>query len=619
MKAAEKNLIETLVSTKIAFGKLSISDKNVRVVSPSKEADKQLIASIQHIGLLNPLIVIPAAKQGYYEVVAGGRRFSALTFLASEKLLSAGALIECKITTPEQATLVSLSENLHEAMHPADTYTAYKELANQGKGEKEIASHFGHPVAQVKRLMKLGAVAPALIELYRADKLDLDDLMAFCLTDDHEKQLACYKELSRGSNVYPSRIRSFILNGGISVDSAVVKFVTLAAYKKAGGGVVQDFFNANASYIADVELMQQLAVKRLNTEADSLSTDGWKWVEVKPENSHSNFPRILEPDYSAVPQELLDREKKAHARYEELEEKQYEDELTDEEQAEYEQLETTMESLDLEREAYGQFTQEQKSVSGCVVSFTHSGELSILKGCVRKEDLKLISTTSTNDAGNAQESNEQNDTQEKIEGAGLAADMAMYFRQAFQANLLKHEQLCFDILVYQLVVGVLNLDGSYRRLLSIRAENLPIDAQDITETSAHEKLELFRSGLNLGWSDIEEESNRFNEFCKLKKADKMQLLTYCVAVTATASPSRDSDESIEPFITTQTAFKMADYWKPTETNYFARLRKNNLLAIGQEVCGEAWAKNNSGAKHGALAQALATAPEMADWMPQAFR
>lgn len=617
MKTAEKSLIEILTATQIAFNKLVISKKNVRVVTPAKEADKQLIASIQHIGLIHPLVVIPAEKQGYYEVVAGGRRFGSLSHLVAEKVLSPTALIDCKIADANQATLISLSENLHQAMHPADTYTAYKELANQGKTEKEIASYFGHPVAQVKRLMKLGGVAPALIELYRAEKVDLEDLMAFCLTEDHEKQMECYKALSGGNGIYPSNIKKFILNGGISTNSAIAKFVTLAAYKKAGGGVIQDFFDSNNSYISDVTLIQQLAEKRLQVEADSLAAEGWKWVQVKTDTSYLDFPRKVEPDYSAVPQELLDRQAKAKARYDELEDKQYDDDgLTDDEQTEYDNLESELDSLDIEYAAYGQFTADQKAISGCVVSFAHNGDLEITRGCMRREDIKQAPVQANNE--NSSETG-QSAPVEKMESNALSADLIMYYRQAFQANLLKHESLCFDILIYQIAVGALGLDGSYRRLLSLRAENIPVEAVEIEQTNAHALLEEFRNDLPLSWADIEDESGRFAEFCNLKKAEKMKLLTYCVAVMASASPAADGADSISSFVTGVTDFKMGEYWKPTEANYYSRLRKGNLLELGRAQCGEAWATANANAKQGALAQALASAPEMADWLPPIVR
>ena len=65
------------MSSYIPLNQLVISDRNVRVVSAPKEADKELIASIASQGILQNLVVIPSAK-GKKEVVAGGRRLAIL-------------------------------------------------------------------------------------------------------------------------------------------------------------------------------------------------------------------------------------------------------------------------------------------------------------------------------------------------------------------------------------------------------------------------------------------------------------------------------------------------------------------------------------------------------------
>src|SRR3546814_13575953 len=40
----------------------------------------------------------------------------------------------------------------------------------------------------VKQRLRLGAVSPKLLQVYREDGLTLDQLMAFAITEDHERQ-----------------------------------------------------------------------------------------------------------------------------------------------------------------------------------------------------------------------------------------------------------------------------------------------------------------------------------------------------------------------------------------------------------------------------------------------
>ncbi|MFT4993657.1 MAG: ParB-like chromosome segregation protein Spo0J [Paraglaciecola sp.] len=51
---------ESDMNTDTALNKLVISEKNMRVVSASKEADRELIASIASQGVLQNLVVIPS-------------------------------------------------------------------------------------------------------------------------------------------------------------------------------------------------------------------------------------------------------------------------------------------------------------------------------------------------------------------------------------------------------------------------------------------------------------------------------------------------------------------------------------------------------------------------------
>ena len=61
-----------------------------RIVPNPKQVRKtfrridELARSIEQYGLLHDLVVIPHAEPGYYQIVAGERRYRALTFLSKE-------------------------------------------------------------------------------------------------------------------------------------------------------------------------------------------------------------------------------------------------------------------------------------------------------------------------------------------------------------------------------------------------------------------------------------------------------------------------------------------------------------------------------------------------------
>jgi len=171
----------------LPLSKLVLSAANLRKTDKAHGVE-QLAASIQAHGLLQNLQVKPTAK-GQFEVVAGGRRLAALKLLAKQKKIATDHPIPCNLLDGEDVTEISLAENeVRQAMHPADQFDAFKALADNGKGEEEIAARFGVTPHVVRQRLKLAAVSPKLIALYRKGEMTLGCLMAFAVSDDHQQQ-----------------------------------------------------------------------------------------------------------------------------------------------------------------------------------------------------------------------------------------------------------------------------------------------------------------------------------------------------------------------------------------------------------------------------------------------
>ncbi len=81
----------------------------------------ELAASIQRVGLLQNLIVIPASDGEHYEVVASGRRLATLKLLAKKHRIAKDCEVPCLQVADGTARTASLTENVQrEAMHPAE-------------------------------------------------------------------------------------------------------------------------------------------------------------------------------------------------------------------------------------------------------------------------------------------------------------------------------------------------------------------------------------------------------------------------------------------------------------------------------------------------------------------
>ncbi|MCG8313803.1 MAG: ParB/RepB/Spo0J family partition protein [Pseudomonadales bacterium] len=596
----------------IPLNQLTISAENVRVVRPNKKADKQLIASIASNGLLNNLVVV-RSEGAQFEVVAGGRRLAALEWLVQSGDIDSDYLVDCRVKEPEEAVEISLAENFaREPMHPADEFEAYKRLADQGKNEADIAKAFGVSKNQVKKMLRLGCVHSKLVALYRKGKLDMSDVMAFAVTEDQERQWSCYEALKNGW-FGPYQIRQFLTDDTVTSDDPWAKFVGMKAYKANGGRTEKDLFES-AVYWVDVALVRQLGNEKLEALKVACEAEGWSWVEVS-EAAHRlrNQCRELSAPFDAVPDELMARIQKAEQALSELQNKDYED-MVDEDFDREGALEESLDQMEEEKECFRAFTDEQKAIAGCVIGLSGGGEPMIFRGLVKREDeakaacvLKQHDATVENDPALFAQS-------EPIESQALRHDLEVYYRQAFQAQLMSHEDVCTDILTYTLVCGVIGVSGYDERLMGVSLNMPNEEALNIEETQAAAAIQEKRESLDLAWLEKEEQADRFDGFMALSRTAKKRLLAYCAARLC-SSPLKGQPTSAWSAIVTMSGFELRQLWQPTASTYFNRIKRDALLNIGDQVIGDEWRIQNAKKKKGDLAAMLPQHEAMHGWIP----
>lgn len=173
----------------IPLNKLVQSPRNVRRHS-DPAADAELKASIAAHGLLQNLIVRPAAK-GKFEVEAGERRRRAMLALADDKILARDHEVTCLVLedSAEAAVETSLAENFHRlAMNPADEAQAFAALVAGGATVEDVARRFGLTVRFVEGRLRLATLAPVVFEALASGQITLDIAKAFGATSDQDIQ-----------------------------------------------------------------------------------------------------------------------------------------------------------------------------------------------------------------------------------------------------------------------------------------------------------------------------------------------------------------------------------------------------------------------------------------------
>jgi ParB family chromosome partitioning protein len=133
----------------------------------------------------------------------------------------------------------------------------------------------------VKRRLKLAAVSPKLLDVYAEDGMTLDQLMAFTVNPDHERQEQAWEALQRSYTKEPYYIGRLLTEGAIRASDKRAQFVGIEAYQAGDGAIMRDLFQQDdGGWLQDPVLLDRLVAEKLEREADIVRAEGWKWVEV---------------------------------------------------------------------------------------------------------------------------------------------------------------------------------------------------------------------------------------------------------------------------------------------------------------------------------------------------
>jgi ParB family transcriptional regulator, chromosome partitioning protein len=251
-------------------------------------------------------------------------------------------------------------------------------------GAGEIAARFGATPHVVRQRLLLGAVSPKLIEIYRSGDLALDQLMAFAITEDHARQEAAYERLSHNRDA--STIRRMLTETHVAATDRRAIFVGVEKYTEVGGTILRDLFTEDrGGYFEDVALLDMLVMAKLGREASAvMEAEGWKWAQVFFDYPHSHGLRRIYPqavELSAEDQAALDNVKGEFNTLTEQHESA--EELPDEVDARFGELEAEIERMEAKRLAYDPVDIAR---CGAFVILNHDGTLRIERGFIAVGD-----------------------------------------------------------------------------------------------------------------------------------------------------------------------------------------------------------------------------------------
>jgi ParB family chromosome partitioning protein len=572
--------------------------RNVRKTVP-RMSIPELAASIQRVGLLQNLIVIPASDGEHYEVVAGGRRLAALKLLAKKHRIAKDWQVPRLQVADGTARTASLTENVQrEAMHPADQFEAFAALVAEGRPIEDIAADFSVTPLVVQRRLKLANVSPRLMADYRADAVSLDQLMALAGTDDHAAQEAAYYDAPQWQR-QPSALRERLTEREIDAyRHPLVRFVGLDAYEQAGGGIRRDLFAEDDAgvYLTDAALLERLAQDKLAGIAAEVKAEGWAWADATPGVTQADLHA-----FQRAPRERREPNKREAQRIEKLQAKMQEvaeavdaamdaedEDKVDALQEEGEALGEQLQALEDGLQGYGA---NVKAAAGAIVTIDRNGEAVIHRGLLREAEAKALRTLErlrqgfgNEDAENDGEGEEDEALKTAAMSDRLAQRLSAHRTAALQIEVARHSQIALAALVHGMVQTVLrgryyshDLPLGVRLTVQDRLEGM---ATDWPESSAAMALRELKDA----WSSKlpGDGAALFAALLAMGQGELVKLLAVCVASTVDAVTPRATVQQPGAGLAQAVGLDMAAWWQPTAEGYFKHVPKAAVLqAVGE--------------------------------------
>ena len=630
----------------VPLNKLKKSPNNARKVPHSEATIEALAASIQHKGMIQNLVVEPEVKEdgtptGAYLVTAGEGRRLAQLLRVKRKQIKKTHPIRCYLDTENDPAEISLDENVtREAMHPADQFERFRELSDaKGWGAEEIGARFGVSAHVVKQRLRLGAVSPKLLQVYREDGLTLDQLMAFGISEDHVRQEQVFANLHH--NREPWIIRRDMTAANVPASDRRAVFVGADAYEEAGGVILRDLFSKEdgSGYFEDAGLLDMLAIEKLREVAATVQAEGWKWAEAHIDYPHAHGMRRVYPQPVALSEEEEARLEAASVEYDQLVEG-YDtfEEMPEDVAAKVEALDAEIDAISAKRSAYDP---QVVAHGGAFVVLNHDGVARIERGFIRPEDEALAfpqPESEAEDAGDGvdcvaeSEQDEEGDGIEPVEeeeeepgkpiSDSLTRDLSAHRTLALRVALAERPDMALVALTHTLTA---QLFYSYAEAgcLEVRPTVTPLGSHaDGIEDSP---LAARASEAHEAWAERmpRDVADLWGFIVELDDERRLALLAHCASRTVNALrlPWDRKPRSLETAdrLASALALDVAKDWTPTVNSYLGRVTKAHIVEAVAEGVSEDAARRIADMKKPDMAQAAEQLLAGGGWLPAVLR
>lgn len=616
---------------------LKASPKNARKTPHSAAAIESLAASIKAKGVLQPPVVEvefndEGVATGNYLVTIGEGRRQALRLLAKRNAIKRTHPVKVIVDVDNDAHEISLDENItREAMHPADQFEAFRRLAEEkGYGAEEIGARFGVSAQIVRQRLRLGAAAPELMTAYREETLTLDQLMAFCVSEDQDRQRQVFEHLGDYRPVHA--IRRAMTEAKVRADDRRAVFVGVDAYEAEGGSVLRDLFTEDGGgWLEDPSLLDGMVSDRLAGLAEEVrQREGWKWAQAASDYTEVHalgrvYPvEVVRSEADAAQIAALSEE------YDRLVSE------TDAVEVLPPEVDARLEEIDKALQAFGpgyDYTPEMKARGGVIVLLGHDGLARFERGLIRAEDAVSdrepdpeALEVEADGAGEADVSDEPETAAE--EGLtplserlviDLTAHRTMGLRDAVQADA----GVALAVVVHALALQVFYPGYGVWTPLQLRLTATGLDrlAPGVSDAPAGRRVTDRCEAWGARLPERPEDLWAVLE--PMRRSDLLDLMAVCagIGLYAVRDPHdrRPGAWAMAETLATVVGLDMTGTWSATADSYFSRVPKPRVLEAVTEATGAEEAGRIAGFKKGDMAEAAERLLDGKGWLPPLLR
>ncbi|KGJ18051.1 ParB/RepB/Spo0J family partition protein [Paracoccus sanguinis] len=654
----------TLSSSRdIPFNKLILSQTNVRTREDGISIE-DLAASIARRGLIQsphvrPVLDADGAETGMFDVPAGGRRYRALELLVKQKRLARTAPVPCVVGDAKSAILaeeVSLAENIDRLpLTPLEQFRAFAAMLSKGMSEEEIAAAFLVQVQVVKQRLRLLTVWPALLEVYEAEEMTLEQLMAFTVSSDHARKEQVWESIKNAWSKEPYQIRRMLTEQTVRASDKRAVFVGLDTYEAAGGATMRDLFqDDDGGWLQDPALLEQLVTDKLKVVAEEIAREGWKWVAVGISFPYGatnglrelvGIPADLTADEQAAIEALKAEYDRLEAEYEEA------DELPDEIEQRLGELETALATFD-NRPVL--FDTAEVLRAGVFISIDANGTLDIDRGYVRPEDeVPLAPEGHSVEAGGEDGATEPRAVQRAVVTIGgepsepeedddaikplperLVTELTAHRTLALRDAVAGNPHVAMTALLHKLVTDIFLRTSASGGCLeaSVRHVFFPAQPDDLKDSPCARSV----AERHEGWKVVvpAEDAALWDWIAGLDDTSRMALLAHCVSYGVNALVEKvdryggaglsqhnlDLRLAQADRLARVVGLDMVDAgWRATSANYLGRVTKARILQAVREVAGEQAVQLIDRLKKGDMAKEAERLLADSGWLPEPLR